>query len=70
MNDSRHSQYLHDYLKRLEERILGMQRNQTNNRNPNPLVELQSSFVARIREAIVHRRFEMPQILEDRKSVV
>ncbi|KAK0590846.1 hypothetical protein LWI29_032415 [Acer saccharum] len=64
MNDSRHSQYLHDYLKRLEERILGMQRNQTNNRNPNPLVELQSSFVARIREAIVHRRFEMPQILD------
>ncbi|KAK0602373.1 hypothetical protein LWI29_032693 [Acer saccharum] len=62
MNDSRHSRYLHDYLKRLEERILGMQRNQTDNRNPDPLVELQSPFVARIREAIAHRRFEMPQI--------
>ncbi|KAK0590631.1 hypothetical protein LWI29_029701 [Acer saccharum] len=62
MNDSRHSRYLHDYLKRLEERILGMQRNQTDNRNPDPLVELQSPFVARIREAIAHKRFEMPQI--------
>ncbi|TXG71857.1 hypothetical protein EZV62_000436 [Acer yangbiense] len=62
MNDSRHSRYLHDCLKRLEERILGMQRNQTDNHNPDPLVELQSPFVARIREAIAHRRFEMPQI--------
>ncbi|KAK0589380.1 hypothetical protein LWI29_013485 [Acer saccharum] len=62
MNDSRHSRYLHDYLKRLEERILGMQRNQIDNRNPDPIVELQSPFVARIREAIAHRRFEMPQI--------
>ncbi|KAK0604094.1 hypothetical protein LWI29_011895 [Acer saccharum] len=39
-----------------------MQRNQTDNRNLDPLVELQSPFVARIREAIAHRRFEMPQI--------
>ncbi|KAI9201645.1 hypothetical protein LWI28_026655 [Acer negundo] len=62
VNDSRHSRYLHDHLKRLKECILGMQRNQTDNRNPDPLVELQSPFVVRIRKAITHRRFEMPQI--------
>ncbi|KAK4841287.1 hypothetical protein QYF36_002224 [Acer negundo] len=62
VNDSRHSRYLHDHLKRLEECILGMQRNQTDYNNPDPLVELQSTFVARICEAIAHRRFEMPQI--------
>ncbi|KAK0606806.1 hypothetical protein LWI29_004569 [Acer saccharum] len=62
MNDSRHSRYLHDYLKRLGERILGMQRNQTENHNPNPFLELQSPFLAKIHEAIAHKRFEMPQV--------